>query len=240
VERDIHACDELRIIHNINHAGGGCLQVGINGWQEEMIWLAQKIISHDPTRDSVYKGDPALIKLIPPHKSLFYSGEGKGLPIGNLTSQFFANIYLNQLDQFVTMTLGCRNYARYVDDFIMIEQDKNVLLSRIGLIRNFLKQHLDLDLHPDKIRLQHVSKGIDFLGYFIKPTHVLVRQKVVRRFKHKLYMRQHAEDGLFSVNDIPMIRSYVGHFEHANTYRLRKKLGEIKYVLYSSTVRWIV
>jgi hypothetical protein len=206
--------------------GGGLKK---DGWQDEMIWLAHKIIFHDPTKNFVYKGDPALMKLIPKHKSLFYSGEGKGLPIGNLTSQFFANVYLNELDQFVTGDtrrggLGCRNYARYVDDFIMIDRDKYKLLARIGPIRDFLKQHLDLDLHPDKIRLQHVSKGIDFLGYFIKPTHMLVRQSVVRRFKDKLYRRRDQEDGLFSIDDISMIKSYSGHFGHANTHNLKKKL----------------
>lgn len=192
------------------------------GWQEDMLWLSRSIIFHDPTDNFIYKGDPELIKLIPKHKSLFYSGHNKGLPIGNLTSQFFANVYLNELDQFVTKTLGCRNYARYVDDFIMVSSDKNVLLSYIPCIRNFLRQHLALELHPEKIVLHHVSKGIDFLGYFIKPTHVLVRQKVVRRFKDKLYRRQD-DDGFLSVDDIPMIQSYLGHFGHANSYRLRNR-----------------
>ena len=194
-------------------------------WRQDMLWLTRIIISHDPTDNFIYKGDPSLMKLIPLHKSLFHSGEGKGLPIGNLTSQFFANVYLNELDQFITKTLECRNYARYVDDFIMIERDKNMLLSRIEPIRDFLKRHLDLYLHPSKIHFQHVSKGIDFLGYFIKPTHMLVRQSVVRRFKDKLYSRRNPEDGLFSTSDIPMIQSYLGHFGHADTYRLNKKLS---------------
>ncbi len=190
-------------------------------WQEDMLWLSRAIIFHNPTDNFIYKGDPELIKLIPKNKSLFYSGHNKGLPIGNLTSQFFANVYLNELDQFVTKTLGCRNYARYVDDFIMINPDKDILLAYIPCIRNFLKQHLALELHPEKIVLQHVSKGVDFLGYFIKPTHVLVRQKVVRRFKDKLYRRLDS-DGFVSVDDISMIQSYLGHFGHANSYRLRK------------------
>lgn len=191
-------------------------------WQEDMLWLSSVIIFHDPISDFIYKGDPKLTKLIPQHKSLFFSGHNKGLPIGNLTSQFFANVYLNELDQFITKTLGCRNYARYVDDFIMISSDKDILLSYIPCIRDFLKQRLALGLHPEKIVLQHVSKGIDFLGYFIKPTHVLVRQKVVRRFKDKL--RRHQDNvGFLSVGDIPMIRSYLGHFGHANSYKLRNK-----------------
>jgi hypothetical protein len=202
--------------------GGG---IESKEWREDMIWLTRVIIFHDPTKNYIYKGDPELMKLISPHKSLFYSGVDKGLPIGNLTSQFFANIYLNELDKLITKILGCRNYARYVDDFIMIDGDKKILLSLINPIREFLKQHLDLDLHPNKISLQPVSKGIDFLGYFIKPTHTLVRQKVVKRFKNKLWERRNNEDGLFSISDIPMIKSYLGHFGHANSFNLIKKLG---------------
>lgn len=194
-------------------------------WRDDMLWLSRVIIFHDPTSDFVYKGDPELIKLIPKHKSLFYSGHNKGLPIGNLTSQFFANVYLNELDQFVTKTLNFHNYARYVDDFIIIHHDKNLLLSYIPCIKNFLKHKLSLELHPKKIVLQHVSKGIDFLGYFIKPTHILVRQKVVRRFKDKLYYCRDS-DGLLSVDDISMIQSYLGHFGHANSYKLRNKFSK--------------
>ncbi|MBU0999108.1 reverse transcriptase/maturase family protein [Patescibacteria group bacterium] len=196
-----------------------------NKWKKDMIWLAHTIIFHDPTKNFIYKGDMKLIKLIPMHKTLFYSGKNNGLPIGNLTSQFFANIYLNELDQFVTKTLKCSNYARYVDDFIMVESKKDTLLSFIVPIRDFLKKYLDLDLHKDKICFQHVSKGIDFLGYFIKPTHMVVRQKVVRRFKSELYLRRGKEDGLFSVNDISMIKSYFGHFGHADSFNLVEKLS---------------
>jgi RNA-directed DNA polymerase len=195
-----------------------------NKWKEEMIYLTRIIIFYNPTKNFIYKGDPKLRKLIPNHKSLFYSGIDKGLPIGNLTSQFFANVYLNLLDQFVTRTLLCRNYARYVDDFIMIDVDKSKLLLYVNCIKEFLKEKLNLDLHPDKIILQHVSRGIDFLGYFIKPTHTLVRQRVVNRFKKQLYKRRNNEDGLFSMNDTPMIKSYLGHFKHANTFNLKKKL----------------
>lgn len=193
-------------------------------WKDDMLWLCRAIIFHDPTSNYIYKGDPKLMELIPVQKSLFYSGDNNGLPIGNLTSQFFANIYLNELDQFITKTLSCRNYARYVDDFIMIDIKKEKLLVYIPPIQNFLKEHLKLDLHPSKISLQHVSKGIDFLGYFIKPTHTLVRQKVVKRFKDRLRKQRDKGDGLFKVDDISMIKSYLGHFSHANSFRLVKKL----------------
>lgn len=195
-------------------------------WKNDMLWLTNVIIFHDPTSNYVYKGDPQLQKLIPPHKSLLHNEIGKGLPIGNLTSQFFANVYLNELDQFITKILLYPNYARYVDDFLIVDMDKDKLLLQIPIIKNFLKQSLDLDLHPNKITLQHVSKGIDFLGYFIKPTHTLVRQKVVKRFKDKLYKYRDSEDGLFNVCHISMMKSYMGHFGHANSFNLKNKMFE--------------
>lgn len=89
--------------------------VGANGeggktllWQEEILWLCQKIIFHNPTQKYVYRGAVEKKLLIPPHKSLFNGKSGKGLPIGNLTSQFFANVYLNPLDQYVTKVLGVK------------------------------------------------------------------------------------------------------------------------------------
>jgi hypothetical protein len=161
--------------------------------------------------------------MIPKSKSLFYSG-GRGLPIGNLTSQFFANIYLNELDQFITKELGLDKYVRYVDDFIIISDDRGKLCLSIKIIDDFLNKNLNLKIHPKKIYLQPIYSGVDYLGYFIKPTHILVRQKVVGRFKSRLYKinaletitKDHAEGVL------PMINSYYGHFRHAQSYNLRR------------------
>lgn len=201
-------------------------------WQEEVLWLAKKIIFHDPTTNYLYKGNLDKKSLIPKHKSLFYA-QGCGLPIGNLTSQFFANVYLNELDQFVTMTLGVERYVRYVDDFVLVDEDKNKLKSLIAPIDMFLKERLALRVHPGKIQLQETRKGVDFLGYFIRPNHTLVRQKVVRRCKKRLQDFSEA----FSADDIchedkeklaecalPVINSYYGHFGHASSFNLRKHL----------------
>jgi len=193
-------------------------------WYDEILWLCRRVIFHDPTSNYIYKGRLCLKSLIPKSKSLFFS-RGTGVPIGNLTSQFFANIYLNELDQFITKWLGCTRYVRYVDDFVMMDEDKDKLNLYIRQIDNFLIVTLNLHIHPRKIYLQPALHGIDFLGYFIKPTHTLVRQSVVRRFKDKLYHRRNQNDGLFSVDDIPMIKSYLGHFGHANTYNLREHLS---------------
>lgn len=197
---------------------------GDENWKEEVLWLVKKIIFHDPTLNYVFKGKIEAKNLIKKEKSLLFGDKNTGLPIGNLTSQFFANIYLNELDHFTKDDLGFERYVRYVDDFIILDENRSRLEKAIYEISYFLKENLDLYLCKDKTILQPTKKGIDFLGYFIKPTHTLVRQKVVKRFKNKLYLHRNNEDGLFSISDIPMIRSYLGHFSHANSFNLRKKL----------------
>lgn len=195
-------------------------------WKEEVLWLSKKIIYHDPTSNYVFKGRIETKNLIKKEKSLLFGDKNKGLPIGNLTSQFFANIYLSELDHFVREKLGYLRYIRYVDDFIILNENKEKLKKAVNEVDRFLSESLSLCLCKDKTILQPIERGIDFLGYFIKPTHTLVRQKVVKRFKDKLYKRRNRDDGLFSIADIPMIKSYLGHFMHAHSYNLIKKLTE--------------
>ena len=195
-------------------------------WKEEVLWLAKTIIYHDPTSNFVFKGRIETKNLIKKEKSLLFGGKDTGLPIGNLTSQFFANIYLNELDHFVKEKLGFERYIRYVDDFVILSEDKEKLVETVNLVDRFLQDNLHLCLCKDKTVLQPTERGIDFLGYFIKPTHTLVRQKVVKRFKDRLYKRRNPNDGFFSLSDISMIKSYLGHFGHANSFNLRRRLGE--------------
>ncbi|MFA5987883.1 MAG: reverse transcriptase/maturase family protein, partial [Candidatus Paceibacterota bacterium] len=100
------------------------------------------------------------------YSNLFYQ---KGLPIGNLTSQLFANIYLNKLDQFVKHELKIKHYIRYTDDFVIISRDKLYLENLIEPIRSFLLDELALELHPNKIFIRKFHQGIDFLGYIVLP-----------------------------------------------------------------------
>lgn len=188
------------------------------GWKFEVLWLVRKIIYHDPSKNYIYKGDPVNHKLIPREKSLFYS-KGKGLPIGNLTSQFFANIYLNELDRFVC-SRGHKQYIRYVDDFVILGGRE--IINDLPKIRQFLEEKLDLKLSEKKTRFQQVYKGIDFLGYYIKPDYVLVRRKIVHRFKQKLHRYYNLEIKKFQA----IANSYFGHFTHANSFRLRRAIFE--------------
>jgi len=198
-----------------------------NQWEEEVLWLARTIIFYKPTKNYLIKGSPSLFKLIPPRKSLFESGENAGLPIGNYSSQFFANLYLNELDQFIKRELKCRYYVRYVDDFILLDRDKEKLKFWRDEINDFLKENLKLELNLNKIKIQPIDKGIDFLGYFVKPDYTLVRKKVVKRLKDKLYRLNNAKEGIPGLNKIlATINSYYGHFKHASSFNLRKHIYE--------------
>lgn len=119
--------------------------------------------------------------------------------------------------------MGFKHYVRYVDDFVIVDVSQLKLRSLILVIDKFLQKKLGLQLHPRKIILQEMRKGVDFLGYFIKPSHILVRQKIVRRFKNRLY-KNIDDEGFLPVSDIPMIQSYLGHFSHANSWNLRRHL----------------
>ena len=194
-------------------------------WTKEMLWLADITISHDPTLSYRYRGDPRLKALVPKEKSLIFQPKNKGLPIGNHTSQFFANMYLNELDHFIKRILKCRRYVRYADDMILLHADPEYLRRWRNEIDQFLVEKLSMRLHPKKTRLQSVGKGIDFLGYFMKLDHVVVRQKVVRRLKNKL--RNFLSMPIRTVKSvIACINSYCGHFKYARSFRLRKNIYE--------------
>ena len=204
----------------------------------QLLTLAETIVHNDCTRDFVYKGDPRLLRGIPPHKSLFTIPPGKGLPIGNLTSQFFGNVYLNELDQFVKHVLKAEFYLRYVDDFVLLHPDRETLLGYQVRIAAFLAERLALELKPG-LTLKHVSEGADFLGYIVRPDYVLVRARVVgnlrarlRLFRNELIAREDRGCLHLHLREEPIQRlrqtlaSYLGHFKHANAQRLTRRLFE--------------
>ena len=132
-------------------------------------FLLRQIIFRNPQRDCRIRGSAEDWEGLPPTKSLFNSPEGVGLPIGDLTSQLFSNIYLGELDGYVKRVLRCKHYGRYVDDFFIVHPSKRYLKELIPWIREFLKEELELELHPDKIELQHYSRGVAFLGAYVRP-----------------------------------------------------------------------
>lgn len=157
----------------------------------------------------------------------FHSEEkGKGIPLGNLTSQVFANIYLNELDKFIKHRLKLRYCLRYADDFIILSDNRESLFPCINMSQQFLKEELKLELHPDKIIIRKPSWGIDFLGYNILPHYILPRTKTKRRIflkiEEKLRSYYKGEIERFSFDQT--LASYTGYLSHANTYKLTQKL----------------
>lgn len=131
--------------------------------------LAETILFHDPRSDFELRGSANLLKKVPPHKRLVNQQDGLGLPIGNLSSQFFANIYLNELDQFAKHHIGARYYVRYVDDFIILHDSAQWLNAAQREIERFLWDRLRAQLNPSKTILQPIDRGVDFVGQVIKP-----------------------------------------------------------------------
>ncbi len=144
--------------------------------------------------------------------------EKRGIPLGNLTSQVFANIYMNELDQFVKHELKVKYYLRYADDFIFLSSNKELLESYIDLIRQFLKDRLKLELHPKKIIFRKLKWGIDFLGYVVLPYYLLPRTKTRRRVFQKLKQKT------LTPNFNQSLQSYLGYLTHANSYKLTQEL----------------
>ncbi|WP_353213397.1 RNA-directed DNA polymerase [Rhodovarius sp.] len=198
----------------------------------EALWLTHKLVFHDCTVAAVLKGDPALVDRLPPHKTLFRAPPGKGLPIGNLNSQFFANVYLNALDQFVKHELKCRWYLRYCDDFVLVAESAAQLAGWKIRIEDFLAEHLLLQLNPTRERLRPVSDGVDFLGYIVRPFHLLVRRRVVGHLREALarseraLVRSHplATEYRFDAQALDALQaslaSYLGHLRKASCRRL--------------------
>lgn len=150
----------------------------------------------------------------------------QGLPIGNLTSQLFANLYMNEFDQFVKNDLKIKHYARYTDDFVIVSDDGVYLESLVSPIQDFLTHKLKLTLHPNKITVRKLRQGIDFLGYIILPRYKLLRIKARRRIFKKLNKRvEQYKLGIIKEDTLnSSLQSYLGVFSHANAHKFAEAL----------------
>jgi len=138
----------------------------------------------------------------------------KGLPLGNVTSQLFINVYMNEFDQFIKRQLKVRYYIRYCDDFVILHQDKSYLENLIAKMSDYLENELNLSLHPDKVFIKRLSQGIDFLGWVHFCHHRVLRTATKRRMFKKLKENQTQET----------LNSYLGLLKHGNTYKLVKRI----------------
>ena len=196
---------------------------------ELLLFLCHQILNNNPTKNCFIKSSCNDWNGLPPDKSLFYSMPHCGLPIGNLTSQIFANFYLNALDHFMKYDLGLRYYGRYVDDFLVVHEDKDHLKKIIPIISIFLKNKLKLTLHPRKVYLQHYTKGVAFLGVYLKPNYILSGRRLKGNFYNAIVRHNQLTQERKPTKDeqaafLCSMNSYLGIMKHYNTYRLRRRM----------------
>ena len=183
--------------------------------------LATTILFHDPRQLFQYQGDPSRLSLVPSHKRLCSQPAHLGLPIGNLSSQFFANVYLDALDQFAKHQLRARHYIRYVDDFILLHESPAWLNEARAAIEAFLPERLCVQLNPRKTILQPVSRGVDFVGQVIKPW-----QRTTRRRTYREALRRCAE--IPTADLFESANSYLGLLRQAtNSHHDRARLANV-------------
>ncbi len=184
-------CDIKKFFENIDHE---VLKSDLRKYisDEKILWLTSEVVSSFSSRR-----------------------KGTGLPLGNLTSQLFVNIYMNELDQFVKHRLKASYYIRYADDSVILSENREWIESLVVLIQEFLKSELKLELHSDKIFIKTSATGVDFLGWVHFPDHRVLRTATKRRMLRRV-----------ESNPVPeTINSYLGLLSHGDTYKLRRKLS---------------
>jgi len=184
---------------------------------EWWMWLTRVILHKDPKENVYVKSGQQLLNKVPNHKSLLNAPTGFGLPIGNLSSQFFANIYLDELDQYAKHTLKLKHYARYVDDIVVVGgsgADLNVAYKQLS---QFVESVLKVKFHPNKKEINRVDVGLNFVGYIIKPWSKYIRRSTIDNMYKRTKGHQEFEPLRATVN------SYFGMLRQANAYGERKK-----------------
>lgn len=203
---------------------------------EAVLKLARIVVEQDPSQSARKLGNRSRFNRVPGHKRLGSKGPNFGLPIGNLTSQFFGNVYLNALDQFVKRSLGVRHYVRYCDDMVCLHTDPQQLLVYEQKIRSFLKERLKLDLQKS-FKLNPVSQGVDFLGYIIRPGYLLPRKRILNNAQNRITeLEKNLKPFEFSNYQVWSVQSetieklrsswtsYSGHLKHGDSHRALLRL----------------
>ncbi|WP_332871330.1 RNA-directed DNA polymerase [Rhodoferax ferrireducens] len=176
------------------------------GWWMD---LADTILMHDPRTNVELRGRADLLAKVPAHKSLFNAPPDTGLPIGNLSSQFFANVHLDALDQFAKHQIKARHYVRYVDDFVLLHESPQWLHAALKRFEAWLPERLGAHLNPTKTILQPIARGIDFVGHVIKPWNRTTRKRTVATAVSRL--RTMPADEVFTAGN-----SYLGLLRQAS------------------------
>ena len=182
-------------------------------------YLLESICMLDPLKDCRMVGDGTDWDKLPPEKSLFHSRPGCGLPIGNLSSQLFSNVYLGMFDDFMKRELGCRHYGRYVDDAFVAGASKTGLLALVPKARRFLRDELGLELNEKKVRVVDAFRGVEFLGAFVKPFRTYPATRSLKRIKRRLKAID-MSDGPLRVQ--ARTNSLLGVLSHFDSWNIRK------------------
>lgn len=199
-------------------------------------YLLKTIIFRDPTNDSMAIGSALDWEGLPSSKTLWTREKRVGLAIGDITSQLFSNIYLNEFDQYVKRELKCHWYGRYVDDFYILSPSKTFLKERLPSISTFLEQKLSLKLHPHKVKIHEVSKGVRFVGAFFLPHRIYASKSSVARFRkrvhsinnyilkgeyYKSYSQFFERGKLLEIESV--INSYCGHLSKFKSFNILQR-----------------
>ncbi len=212
---------QLRKMESHRIASGNTKRWGDVVDQPFMEYLSHVIIMQDSVADCRRRGSLADWRRLPPEKSLFHSPPGCGLPIGNLTSQLFSNVYLNELDQYAKRVLGCKHYGRYVDDFYVVSADRDYLRHVAKALAEFLHDSLSLEINEKKTVICDVRQGVSFLGTYLKPHRWYVCNGTLRRIKSKVAsLHQTKDPGLLRST----VNSYLGLLSHYSSYHIRRNL----------------
>ncbi len=140
--------------------------------------------------------------------------QGKGLPLGNLTSQLFCNVYMNELDQFIKHKMHAKYYIRYADDFVFLSDDKHLLERQIKVLQEFLLEKLELSLHPQKVYIKSYASGVDFLGWIHFPRYRTLRTAT----KKRMFKR------IVNTPKMETLQSYLGLLKHGDTRKIQTEL----------------
>ena len=215
---DSFSCRNNKGTHKaINRFRRMAYQVGKNN--TKTVWILKcdikkffANINHDVLKDILasYISDKNILWLLNRVIDSFETTSRTGLPLGNLTSQLFVNVYMNEFDQFVKHKLKQKNYIRYADDFVFLSENKQSLLDIIKPVKEFLGKKLLLQIHPNKISISTHVSGVDYLGYVNFPHHRVVRTKTKKRILR-----------LVSSKNLP---SYYGVLKHCNSFKLRQEI----------------
>lgn len=191
-------------------------------------------INHDILFSLINKKieDRDTLNLIESILKSFEKSKGAGLPLGNVTSQLFANIYLNELDQFIKHNLKVKYYLRYADDFIILNNNQKDLDDILLKLKEFLRINLNLELHPNKISIRRLHQGVDFVGYVILKDAIVLRTKTKKRIYKKLKkIKKDLENGLLDKDKFIQIKnSYLGILKHCKYKEIKRQISKIDIV----------